>query len=167
MVSHTKEFIDADTRGDSDSLNEACSTLENIMKEDCNFENHLWHHKFKNQFLIYSSFFLGPSLPDLVEIYGKVKINGVFISDNHIDNCGFGIYLGLSVFDHSCTPNVNLVFKGPNVNVRTLEKGMNWVYTNDEVNIPNYFQSYYIFIVISMLVKDNKQKYLEKIERVK
>ena len=41
LVSHTKEFIDADTRGDSDSLNEACSTLENIMKEDCNFENHL------------------------------------------------------------------------------------------------------------------------------
>ena len=81
--------------------------------------------KFKKSVFNLPFFFLGPSLPDLVEIYGKVNINGVFISHNHIDNCGFGIYLGLSVFDHSCTPNINLVFKGPNVNVRTIEKGMN------------------------------------------
>jgi len=45
-----------------------------------------------------------------------------------MNTIGVGIYLGASVIDHSCKPNVVVVFEGTTIIVRTLTDlpSLNW-----------------------------------------
>ncbi|GAB6023404.1 hypothetical protein CHUAL_008193 [Chamberlinius hualienensis] len=61
-----------------------------------------------------------PSQKDLLEIFGKVVINSVCIMDE-CNEIGAGLYLGPSVFDHSCNPNVAFLFSGSTLLVRSLQ----------------------------------------------
>ena len=53
-----------------------------------------------------------PSKPELLEIFGKVVINSFNIMNNEYQSVGIGLYLGPSVFDHSCSPNATIIFNG-------------------------------------------------------
>jgi len=57
----------------------------------------------------------------LFETYCKILINSTEITDCMGNTVGTGLYLGLSVVDHSCTPNVNVVFRGTEVELRALD----------------------------------------------
>ncbi|CAL1268201.1 unnamed protein product [Larinioides sclopetarius] len=55
-----------------------------------------------------------PRLAEFIEIFGKMAINSFSISDDEMQTIGTGLYLGASVFDHSCCPNAEVVFDGVN-----------------------------------------------------
>jgi len=57
----------------------------------------------------------------LFETYCKILINSTEITDCMGNTVGTGLYLGLSVVDHSCNPNVNCVFTGTAVELRSLD----------------------------------------------
>uniref|UniRef100_T1IKR6 SET domain-containing protein n=1 Tax=Strigamia maritima TaxID=126957 RepID=T1IKR6_STRMM len=61
-----------------------------------------------------------PSRDELLNIYGKVAVNshGIFIEMSYR---GVGLYLGGSMFDHSCKPNAAFVFDGPIMSVIALD----------------------------------------------
>lgn len=46
---------------------------------------------------------------------------------------GTGIYLGISIVDHSCTPNAVVVFEGTTLYIRTLQDlpSLNWSEVNN------------------------------------
>uniref|UniRef100_T1J9Y5 MYND-type domain-containing protein n=1 Tax=Strigamia maritima TaxID=126957 RepID=T1J9Y5_STRMM len=54
-----------------------------------------------------------PSNQELFEIFGKITINSYSICDIEMVNIGVGLYLGASMFDHSCRPTATIVFEGP------------------------------------------------------
>ena len=57
---------------------------------------------------------------ELLETYCKVLINCTEITDAMGNIIGTGLYLGLSAIDHSCSPNVNVVFNKNYVELRSL-----------------------------------------------
>lgn len=60
--------------------------------------------------------------PKLVfQVYCRILINSVEITDDFQESIGTGLFLALSSIDHSCRPNANVVFKGRSVEVRALE----------------------------------------------
>ena len=46
-----------------------------------------------------------PTRSEVLEIYGKIIVNGLKILDGNMTNVGHGLYIGTSILDHSCTPN--------------------------------------------------------------
>ncbi|KAG8187315.1 hypothetical protein JTE90_011685 [Oedothorax gibbosus] len=62
-----------------------------------------------------------PLPSDFVEIFGKMCINTFSICDNEMQSIGSGLYLGASVFDHSCQPDAEVVFDGINLTVRAIK----------------------------------------------
>ena len=46
-----------------------------------------------------------PTRSEVLEIYGKIIVNGLKILDGNMSNVGHGLYIGTSILDHSCTPN--------------------------------------------------------------
>eukprot|EP00090_Calanus_glacialis_P028644 TRINITY_DN45983_c0_g1_i1.p1 TRINITY_DN45983_c0_g1~~TRINITY_DN45983_c0_g1_i1.p1 ORF type:complete len:452 (-),score=114.09 TRINITY_DN45983_c0_g1_i1:81-1355(-) len=73
----------------------------------------------------------------LFETYCKILINSTEISDCMGTSVGTGLYLGMSAVDHSCTPNVNAVFSGTEVELRALETIPAPVFTNTRVSYNN------------------------------
>ncbi|KAG5312167.1 SMYD3 methyltransferase, partial [Acromyrmex insinuator] len=61
-----------------------------------------------------------PNIAELMGIYGRICTNSFNILDINMNTIGVGIYLGASVIDHSCKPNVVVVFEGTTIIVRTL-----------------------------------------------
>merc|ERR1711872_983805 len=55
------------------------------------------------------------------ETYCKILINSTEITDCMGNTIGTGLYLGLSKVDHSCIPNVNCIFNGTVVELRSLD----------------------------------------------
>lgn len=55
-------------------------------------------------------------------------INSFNICDEELKSLGTGIYLGASILDHSCNPNVVAIFKGALLNIRVTETlpNLNW-----------------------------------------
>uniref|UniRef100_A0AC35FYV3 MYND-type domain-containing protein n=1 Tax=Panagrolaimus sp. PS1159 TaxID=55785 RepID=A0AC35FYV3_9BILA len=54
------------------------------------------------------------------DIFCKVSINSHSIHTNAGDEIGMSLDLGVSVYDHSCTPNVSMIFDGFKVYIRPL-----------------------------------------------
>lgn len=48
-------------------------------------------------------------------------VNAFNILDNEMNSIGTGIYLGVSVTDHSCKPNAVATFDGTTLYIRTIE----------------------------------------------
>ncbi|XP_059611388.1 histone-lysine N-methyltransferase SMYD3 isoform X2 [Phlebotomus argentipes] len=67
---------------------------------------------------------------DLEELYQKnitlflvplqLVVNGFNILDGEMNSIGTGIYLGVSVVDHSCTPNAVATFEGTTLSIRAI-----------------------------------------------
>lgn len=53
-----------------------------------------------------------------LEIFGKMMINRFCITDNDLKPVGQGLYIGASIFDHSCDPDAAYVFEGTRLTVR-------------------------------------------------
>ena len=58
---------------------------------------------------------------EIFEAFCKILINSTGITDDMNNSIGTGLYLGLSAVDHSCAPNVNVVFNGNMVELRAME----------------------------------------------
>jgi len=61
-----------------------------------------------------------PSKSEVLEIYGKIKVNAHVISDTCPFDLGPGLFLGISAIDHSCAPNAVYISHGKNLIVRTI-----------------------------------------------
>jgi len=76
--------------------------------------------------------------PDhLFETYCKILINSTEITDCMGNIVGTGLYLGMSAVDHSCSPNVNVVFSGTEIELRALHTISAPVYKNTRVSYNN------------------------------
>ncbi|GAB0092961.1 histone-lysine N-methyltransferase SMYD3 [Sergentomyia squamirostris] len=64
---------------------------------------------------------LMPNFTELQGIYGRVVVNGFNILDGEMNSIGTGLYLGISVVDHSCTPNAVATFEGTTLYIRAIE----------------------------------------------
>eukprot|EP00092_Neocalanus_flemingeri_P022870 GFUD01024797.1.p1 GENE.GFUD01024797.1~~GFUD01024797.1.p1 ORF type:complete len:425 (+),score=95.45 GFUD01024797.1:73-1347(+) len=73
----------------------------------------------------------------LFETYCRVLINSTEITDCMGNSVGTGLYLGLSAVDHSCVPNVNVVFTNTEVELRALETISAPVFGNTRVSYNN------------------------------
>ncbi|PAV82245.1 hypothetical protein WR25_21827 [Diploscapter pachys] len=63
-----------------------------------------------------------PSRDALLDIFGKVAINAY-----SVDRLGRGLYIGISIHDHSCAPDMEIDFDGPKMILRALkEKGLKY-----------------------------------------
>lgn len=62
-----------------------------------------------------------PNPAELLSIYGRLTTNGFNILDPEMNSIGTGIYLGVSVTDHSCIPNAVVTFEGTRLNLRLTE----------------------------------------------
>ena len=59
----------------------------------------------------------------LLRIFGKISINQHGIFSNSLEFIGDGLYLGASVFDHSCSPNAICVTKnGKEMFIRAIKE---------------------------------------------
>ncbi|XP_050079046.1 histone-lysine N-methyltransferase SMYD3 [Anopheles maculipalpis] len=78
-----------------------------------------------------------PSKMELLRIYGKMCINTFNILDNEMNTIGTGMYIGASIIDHSCRPNVCVSFDGETLKMRLLED-----YPEQELDFSKLFISY-------------------------
>jgi len=77
----------------------------------------------------------------LFEVYCRILINSTEITDLMGSSIGTGLYLGLSAVDHSCRPNVNVVFNGKGVELRALEPITSPVFSNIRISYHNSVSS--------------------------
>lgn len=62
-----------------------------------------------------------PKENELMTIYGRLCTNGFNILDPEMISIGTGIYLGVSIVDHSCKPNAVATFEGTKLKLRLTE----------------------------------------------
>ncbi|XP_015903382.1 histone-lysine N-methyltransferase SMYD3 [Parasteatoda tepidariorum] len=88
------------------------------------------------------------SLEYLTEIYGKTVINSFSIC-HEMQSIGWGLYLGASIFDHSCDPNAVQIFDGTILSVRMRK------------NVPHRdLKQVYISYLNEILLTEERQKML-------
>jgi hypothetical protein len=57
----------------------------------------------------------------LISVYGKILVNSFAIQDELLRPIGRAVYIGASVFDHSCQPNACFVFVGKTLYIRAMK----------------------------------------------
>lgn len=57
----------------------------------------------------------------MVIFRAQLLVNSFNILDSDLNSVGTGIYLGVSITDHSCTPNAVVTFDGTTLNMRSIE----------------------------------------------
>lgn len=62
-----------------------------------------------------------PNSAELLGIYGRMVVNGFNILDPEMVSIGTGLYLGVSIIDHSCDPTALAVFTGTTIHIRALQ----------------------------------------------
>ncbi len=65
-----------------------------------------------------------PTSEQVLEVYGKARINGFSITKNVLQQVAHAIYLETSVFDHSCQPNATYSYIGKEMIVRCTREGV-------------------------------------------
>lgn len=62
----------------------------------------------------------------------QMVVNAFSILDQEMNSIGTGIYLGVSITDHSCKPNAVATFDGTTLYIRTIENmwSMDWSKVN-------------------------------------
>ncbi|XP_063709735.1 histone-lysine N-methyltransferase SMYD3-like [Culicoides brevitarsis] len=68
---------------------------------------------------------LVPNENELMTIYGRLCTNGFNILDPEMNTIGTGIYLGVSIVDHSCKPNAVATFNGTQLRLHLTEELQN------------------------------------------
>lgn len=73
---------------------------------------------------------------NLIDISFQLITNGFNLLDAEMNTIGTGIYLGVSVTDHSCDPNAVATFDGITLNVRAIEdiESLDWSKVSTYVN---------------------------------
>ncbi len=61
-----------------------------------------------------------PPMKEVLELFGKYRINAFNVSDDVDEIVAMGLYLEASVFDHSCDPNATVSFTGKTLSVRSI-----------------------------------------------
>ncbi|KAH7983693.1 hypothetical protein HPB52_013679 [Rhipicephalus sanguineus] len=92
-----------------------------------------------------------PPLLDGVEIFGKMVINRFCITDSDLKPVGQGLYIGASIFDHSCDPDAAYVFEGTRLTVRATRS----------LNV-NSVREIYICYVDKLLLKEDRIAALQR-----
>ena len=77
------------------------------------------------------------SSDELLTTFCTVLINSTEITDDMGNSVGTGLYLGLSAVDHSCAPNVNVVFHKNSVELRSMTEIPVPVWSQVRVNYLN------------------------------
>ncbi|XP_064458542.1 histone-lysine N-methyltransferase SMYD3-like isoform X2 [Ornithodoros turicata] len=108
-----------------------------------------------------------------LEIFGKMVINSYSICDYHNYDVGTGLYIGPSIFDHSCAPNAQAVFDGRKMILRAIRNIA--CDTLDDIRIcyvdllelqreraAKLRQQYYFDCDCSRCAADQKAEYLEE-----
>ncbi|XP_026276432.1 histone-lysine N-methyltransferase SMYD3 isoform X2 [Frankliniella occidentalis] len=69
-----------------------------------------------------------PNSAELLGIYGRMVVNGFNILDPEMVSIGTGLYIGVSIIDHSCDPTSVAVFTGTTIHIRALQSmpQMDW-----------------------------------------
>ncbi|KAJ1520655.1 hypothetical protein ONE63_003760 [Megalurothrips usitatus] len=69
-----------------------------------------------------------PNSAELLGIYGRMVVNGFNILDPEMVSIGTGLYIGVSIIDHSCDPTAVAVFTGTTIHIRALQNlpQMDW-----------------------------------------
>ncbi|XP_054157602.1 histone-lysine N-methyltransferase SMYD3-like, partial [Oppia nitens] len=62
-----------------------------------------------------------PKMETIISIYGKLLINSFAIQDPLMKPIGRAIYLGPSIFDHSCRPSVSFMFIGTQLYIKAIK----------------------------------------------
>jgi len=65
-----------------------------------------------------------PDLPpktEVLDIFGRVVTNTFNIMNDDYQSTGVGLYLAASVVDHSCCPNANVIFRGNQLFLRSID----------------------------------------------
>lgn len=57
-----------------------------------------------------------------ISVYGKVLVNSFAIQDELLRPVGRAVYLGASIFDHSCCPNASFIFVGKTIYIKALRE---------------------------------------------
>ena len=77
------------------------------------------------------------SSESLFENYCRLVINSTELTDMMGNSLGTGLYLGLSALDHSCSPNVNVVFRKNLAEVRAMADIQSPVWSNVRLSYLN------------------------------
>ncbi|KAI1293717.1 N-lysine methyltransferase SMYD2-A [Halotydeus destructor] len=56
----------------------------------------------------------------LISIYGKVLVNSFAVQDELMRPIGRAVYLGVSIFDHSCKPEASFTFIGTTIYIKAI-----------------------------------------------
>ncbi|VBB33126.1 unnamed protein product [Acanthocheilonema viteae] len=75
-----------------------------------------------------------PSSSEIFDIFCKILINALVITDSCLNRIGLAVYLGLSALDHSCKPDAFIIFSGTKAILRSLNK--NITEYSDDLRIP-------------------------------
>ncbi|KAJ6634633.1 Histone-lysine N-methyltransferase SMYD3 [Pseudolycoriella hygida] len=62
-----------------------------------------------------------PNPTEFIKIYGRMLVNAFNILDEEMNSIGTGIYLGVSIIDHSCTPNAVATFERTTIFIHVTE----------------------------------------------
>ena len=82
---------------------------------------------FQSMFSLVNASLMGniPSQDYVMEIYGKMMVNAFNIVNGVIENIGYGLYVGSSVFDSSCARNAHQHFCGKDMIIRCIAENVN------------------------------------------
>ncbi|VIO89357.1 MYND finger family protein [Brugia malayi] len=75
-----------------------------------------------------------PSSTEIFNIFCRIIINTMVITDSCLTRTGIGVYLGLSALDHSCKPDAFVIFSGTKAILRSLNKNIKEY--NNNLRIP-------------------------------
>ncbi|KAH8286761.1 hypothetical protein KR018_005133, partial [Drosophila ironensis] len=109
-------YTDQDYRKFSDLMSHA-----DEIKEDPNRQEHFNSLLVVLETLFAESNISVPPASEVLDIYGRLITNGFNILDPEMNSVGTGIYLGVSVTDHSCKPNAVATFQGKELRIYLTE----------------------------------------------
>ncbi|KAG0727988.1 Histone-lysine N-methyltransferase SMYD3 [Chionoecetes opilio] len=106
-----------------------------------------------------------PTRDNLLEIFGKVRVNSFCLLDDRLTPIGTGVYLGASCIDHACTATAFVTFVGRRLVVRSLVDwpDLDWSrvrisyldFVNTRACRQNFLASHYYFSCDCRLCRDD------------
>ncbi|VDK31186.1 unnamed protein product [Gongylonema pulchrum] len=84
-----------------------------------------------------------PSKQEIFEIFCKILINVLVVTDNCLNEIGKALYLGLSGLDHSCNPDAFVIFNGSKATLRSLKDDVTQY--SDKVSLLLIFFFFFFF----------------------
>lgn len=82
-----------------------------------------------------------PDVPTVLSVYGKLLINSFAVQDQFMRQIGRAIYLGPSIFDHSCEPTLNFLFIGTTIYIKAIKSAQIEDITDLRISYIDEFES--------------------------